>query len=63
MTITNSFGSEVRMKHTKPAYMCPICNVSWGYVKEKLSMNLKTHCSACNYFGRVSEFIPEVQIQ
>ena len=58
--IIPSFSSEMRAINNKHVYTCPICAISYGYIKDDLSMNLETECIACKFNGRVSEFIPDI---
>ena len=50
----------MRAINNKHVYTCPICAISYGYIKDDLSMNLETECIACKFNGRVSEFIPDI---
>lgn len=60
MTIVNAFATEERGRNTTATYTCPICDISYGYIKDSIPMNESTHCIKCNFFGRVGEFIPRI---
>lgn len=56
--IVSAFATEQRGRNDRVTYLCPICSISYGYIKEDLPLDQIVKCSACNVSSEVAEFIP-----